>query len=153
MPKPSKFAGLFIATNNFPELTVTTKINGQEISGIAKPIDILQGDPNRVSIIGRSMDAVEPYADALRAQGIEVNVFSAVDKTVPAYARKQWDILRQQYGRIPDDILPQTKMYQANEGWAQLIKHDGSTVINIGNPFNQGESLFFNMEQKTIFGQ
>ncbi len=138
----------------FPEINVTTKINGNEVAGIAKPVGIRVGDPNKVAIIGRSMDAVEPYADTLRAQGLDVNVFSSADLTVPTYARKQWDLLRTQYnGRIPDHILPETQMFKANEGWAELIKYDKSTVINIGNPFNQGDSLFFNMEQQIIFGK
>jgi len=139
---------------DFPEISVTTKINGNEVTGVAKPIDIRVGDPNRVAIIGRSMDAVEPYTDVLRAQGIDVNIFSSADFTVPTYARKQWNMLKIQYnGRIPNDILPETQMFKANEGWAKLIKHDNSTVINIGNPFNQSDSVFFNMEQQLIFGK
>ena len=151
-----KAADKFNVSNkiDFPEISVVTKINGNAVTGVAKPIDVRLGAPNKVTIIGRSMDAVEPYADALRAKGIDVNVFSSADFTVPTYARKQWDMLRSQYnGRIPNDILPETQMFKANEGWAELIKHDNSTVINIGNPFNQGDSVFFNMEQQLIFGK
>jgi hypothetical protein len=100
------------------------------------------------------MEGVEPYAAALRNAGAEVNIFSKADSTIPAVARNEWDLLSARYGgRIPDSVLPTTKMFEANQSWAQLLNHENYTVINLGNPFRRPPSPFFDMEQMVIFGR
>lgn len=118
---------------------------------------ILTGNPNNVAVIGRSMDAVNGYAAALRTQGIEPYLFSSsmeAGMTVPTVARNEFSALSRVYGgTIPDSVLPSTKMFQTSEAWAQILKQQNYTVIDLGNPFNNPKSsLFFNVEQNIIFG-
>jgi hypothetical protein len=127
------------------------------LNATATPSRILSGDPNKVAIIGRSMDAVNGYAATLRTQGIEPYLFSSsmdAGMTVPTIARKEFSFLSDAYGgTIPDSVLPRTKMFQTNEAWAQILKRENYTVIDLGNPFNNPKpSLFFNAEQNIIFG-
>ena len=138
---------------------VSTKLpDGTVLNAIASPARILSGDPNKVAIVGRSMDAVEGYAAALRANGIEPYLFSSSlesGMTVPTIARKEFSILSDAYGgKIPDSVLPSTKMFYANESWALRLRQENYTVIDLGNPFNNpNKSLFFEMEQNIIFGR
>ncbi|HZV64534.1 MAG TPA: hypothetical protein VFG03_06465, partial [Telluria sp.] len=132
--------------------------DGTILNATATPARILVGDPNNVAIIGRSMDAVNGYAAALRAQGIDPYLFSSsldAGMTVPTIARQEFSALSRVYnGTIPDSALLNTKMFQTNEAWAQLLKNQNYTVIDLGNPFNNSKSsLFFNVEQKIIFGE
>jgi len=104
------------------------------------------------------MDAVNGYAAALRQQGVDPYLFSDAMEagvTVPAFARQEFSVLKDAYGGvIPDSVLPSTKMFQTNEAWAQILKHENYTVIDLGNPFNNPRSsLFFNAEQRVIFGE
>jgi hypothetical protein len=139
--------GLSVANRSLSSLP-EIEVNGT----LVKPVDVRVGDPNKVAVIGRSMDAVEPYAGALRAQGYDVNVFSQKDLSIPTYARQQWNDLVETYGRIPEEMIPQTKMFEANQGWAELLKHENYSVINLGNPFGQTRvSPFFEMEQNILF--
>ena len=137
----------------------TTLPDGTVLNAMATPAQILVGDPNKVAIIGRSMDAVEGYAVALRSNNnIEPYLFSRSMEsgmTVPTIARREFSILSDAYGgKIPDLILPSTKMFQTNESWAQLLKQENYTVIDLGNPFNNpNPSLFFNMERSVLFGE
>ena len=135
----------------------TTLKDGTVLNATATPARILTGDPNNVAIIGRSMDAVNGYAAALRSQGIEPYLFSnSLDAglTIPTIARQEFSALSDIYGgTIPDSVLPSTKMFQTNEAWAQLLKQQNYTVIDLGNPFvNPTPSLFYNAEQKVLFG-
>lgn len=127
----------------------TIEVNGVQI----RPVDVRFGDPGRIAVIGRSMEGVEPYAAALRSEVAEVNIFSKIDSTIPAVARNEWDLLSSRYGKgIPENILPATRMFEANQSWAQLLNDENYTVINLGNPFNRPPSVFFDMEQAAIFG-
>lgn len=75
----------------------------------------LSDDPNNIAIIGRSMDAVNGYAAALRAQGIDPYLFSSsmdAGITLPTIARKEFSFLSDAYGgTIPDSALPRTKKF------------------------------------------
>jgi len=39
-----------------------------------------------------------------------------------------------------------------NKRWANKIVNDGYTIIDIGDPFNKGFSIFYATEKRTIFG-
>ncbi|MEJ1964198.1 MAG: LysM peptidoglycan-binding domain-containing protein [Gammaproteobacteria bacterium] len=140
----------------FPEIEVVAQVEGRSVSALVKPVEVLQGDPNRIAIIGRNMRAVESYTDHLRSKGYEVNIFSSRrdELSIPTTAREQFEILTEQYGgRIPDSMIPNTKMFQTNSGWAELVRNEGYTVVNLGNPFNSSRSAFFDMERQVIFGR
>ena len=128
------------------------KANLMEPRNGITPDRVLAGDPNKVAVIGRSMgQAVNPYAEGLSAEGYNVETFSG-DKISPE-ANAEWNDLRASYNnKIPDDVLPNTKMYQENQAWAQKLANQGYTVVDVGNPANQGPSVFYEMEKSTIFG-
>ena len=49
--------------------------------------------------------------------------------------------------------LPKTMMYKANKVWADKLKSQNYTVIDIGYPQGQSlsQSVFYNMELSTLF--
>lgn len=148
------FNGGALSVGSFPEISATTRIRGETIAANVRPVEVLAGDPNRIAIIGRSMDAVDPYADTLRAMGADVNVFSSA-ADVPTAARQEFTQLKKLYdGRIPNAVIVESKMYNANVGWAEKVRSEGYTIVNLGNPFNNPtSSVFFNAEQLTMFGR
>lgn len=56
-------------------------------------------------------------------------------------------------GWILDDELSKTMMYKANKIWANKLKMQGYTVIDIGYPIgsNLSQSVFYNMERLILF--
>ena len=149
-------------TSAYPEVMASTTFKtatGEEtISALVKPVDILAGDPRRVAIIGRSMDAVDAYADALRGmEGIdEVAVFSSKAGTISDDAIREFAEVKKFYnGNIPNNgALTSTRMFSENMRWADYVRSQGYTVIDLGNPFrNPNTSLFYNIEQVSIFGR
>jgi len=134
----------------------TTLRDGTVVSGVTSP-RILQGDPNKVAIMGRNMDAVNQYAAALRSQGIEPYLFSdtmEAGMSIPTVARKEFrDLYRQFDGNIPDAELKASKMFVMNQAWAKLIKSERYTVVDVGNPFNNPTaSIFYDAERVIVFG-
>jgi len=112
---------------------------------------ILPGTNDNVAVIGRNMDAVKPFADALGKQGIEVETFSG--SKISKAANDAFKELSTRYGgKIPDDVLVNTKMFSENQAWVEGIMNKGGTVADIGNPFDAGKSVFYEMEKSIIFG-
>ena len=48
------------------------------------------------------------------------------------------------------DNLKNTPMYKINLKWIETLKSEGYTIIDIGNPFKQEESLFYNLEKQIM---
>jgi hypothetical protein len=106
---------------------------------------------DQVAVIGRNMKGVEPYAESLRAQGVEVNTFNG--PKISDAANREFKALADQYGgKIPDNVLVKTQMYAENQAWAQSLVDKGCTVVDVGNPFSAGQSVFYEMEKQIIFG-
>ena len=127
----------------------TTNAKGVEI----KPVRVLDGTNGKVAIIGRSMDdAVNPMAGELSSKGYEVETFTG--DQIPDSAKLDWENLKAKYAPnyIPDDAVKNSDMFQANQAWAEKLKSQGYTVVDVGNPMTQGSSPFFDMEKSTIFG-
>lgn len=60
--------------------------------------------------------------------------------------------LKQLHGNIPDNVLQNSMMYKANKIWAEKLKTQGYTVIDIGYPDGIAtSSIFYNMELTTIY--
>jgi len=50
--------------------------------------------------------------------------------------------------------LKQKKKYKLNTHWAEYIKKEGYTVIDIGNPNNKIDpSAFYDLEKIILFGR
>jgi hypothetical protein len=56
-------------------------------------------------------------------------------------------------GRIPDHEMPNTLIFKVNKEWAEKIKNEGYTIIDIGSSHNKTPSIFYEMEIETIFKQ
>ena len=70
-------------------------------------------------------------------------------------ANKAWEDLVKQYkpNRVPDDAIPNSEMFQENEAWAQKLRDQNYTVVDVGDPSGQGPSAFYSMEQRILFGK
>jgi hypothetical protein len=112
---------------------------------------VLMGTSDKVAVIGRNMKGVEPFAEALVKQGIEVETFSG--SKISKAARDEFRDFSEKYeGNIPDDVLVKTKMFSENQAWAEGVKSKGYTIVDTGNPFGAGKSMFYEMEQPIFFG-
>lgn len=119
-----------------------------EVNGI-KAQRILPGAPDKVAVIGRDMDNVRPYADALKNQGYDVQTFDG--SAISDSARNEWTKLTEGGRRLSPEEVTQTKMYQENQAWAQQLAESKSTVVDLGNPSGK-PSPFYSMEKNTLFG-
>jgi hypothetical protein len=133
------------------EPTAASVLENSEFNGVEAD-RVLAGSSDRIAVIGRSMsDAVEPYAEGLQEEGYNVETFS--NSQISRSAQDEWESLKELYGgRIPEDVIPETQMFQENEAWAQKLVDEGYTVVDVDNPGEQGASQFYEMEKTTIFG-
>ncbi|NLD46711.1 MAG: hypothetical protein GX660_05860, partial [Clostridiaceae bacterium] len=112
-----------------------------------KALKTLPGSNGKVAIIGRKMDLVKVYKDELVAAGKQVELFDG--DIIPANARKEFTEALAS-GKILDET---SEMFKANQKWAEKLLKEGYEIIDIGNPLNTvEESIFYNIELKTIFG-
>ncbi len=128
------------------------------------------GTNGKVAIIGRKMlGYVEDVATTLRNEGKQVEIFSELDQKnnlfniegvnkswqdiVEDFENKYSQYLTNDKGWILDSELPKTMMYKANKIWANKLKSQGYTVIDIGYPSGQNlpQSVFYNMELSDLF--
>ena len=147
-PRPKKIE----KTRPAPVDTVTTikntsvSVEGTSISAQR----VLKGTSDNVAVIGRNMKGVEPFAEALGKQGVNVETFNG--SKISDEANKEFAELSAFHnGNIPEEALIDTKMYSENKAWVESLVSKGSTIADIGNPFNAGKSVFYEME-KTIIG-
>ena len=129
------------------------RISDLEVGGLSAK-RIVAGTNEKVAVIGRSMgnDAIQgvrDYAEALKAKGIDVELFDG--NNIPRSARKEFERLTEGGRWLTNNDLVKTEMYQANKTWANKIQQQGYTIIDIGNPHNQGFSPFYAIEKLTIF--
>ena len=111
-----------------------------------KALRSVSGSNGKVAIIGRKMDLVKVYKDELVAAGKQVEIFDG--DIIPANARKEMaDAL--ETGKWLDET---SEMFKANQEWAEKLVKEGYEVIDVGNSLKQGESIFYNLEMKIIFG-
>jgi len=124
---------------------------------------IKNGTNGKIAIVGRKMSPVETVGNSLATEGKQIELFNTsfqkdnifkidgVDKTWGDIT-SDFNNLKKQYGTIPDNILQNSLMYKANLVWAEKIKTQGYTIIDLGNPTNEiAQSVFYNMEVQTIF--
>lgn len=134
-------------------------------------------DSTKIAVIGRKMPGVvDDTAAHLRKSGAKIETFSD-DVAWKKFKKRQIEYNRK--NGIPDKTyLPhnevvKTDMYKNNKAWAQKLKDDGYTVIDLGDPLNatygssggvaqsileselkgEGMSIFYSIEKKILFGE
>ena len=112
---------------------------------------VLEGTIDNVAVIGRNMKGVEPFADALGKQGVNVETFSGL-KISDEANREFAELSAFHNGNIPDDALVDTKMYSEDKAWIESIMSKGGTITDTDNPFDADKSVFYEMEKSIIFG-
>jgi hypothetical protein len=129
---------------------------------------IISGSPEKVAVIGRTMGneqakGVRDYAQALREKGINAEIFDG--KTISDGAIREFAQLTAGGRMLSNQELIKTLMYKENKEWAEKLKREGYTVIDIGNPSvehekitinvaplkEKGFSLFYAAEKQTLF--
>ena len=134
-----------------PPKSTAAALAGSEFNGI-KAERIRPGSDTKVAVVGRNMEALEKYAEGLKnSKGIEPELFTG-NRISPA-ANADWAELKTFYApeRVPDDIVRQSQMFRENQAWAQKLADQGYTVVDIGNPTQQGLSAFYEMEKAILF--
>lgn len=140
------------------------EISDIEVEGI-KAQRIREGDNDKVAVIGRSMGndtekGVRNYSNGLRKEGYDVEVFdgdeispeaSAEFESLASAAKTDHELGLRDSKYLTDAELKDTKLFKENEAWAQKLKDDGYTVVDIGNPNNKGESAFYELEKGVLF--
>uniref|UniRef100_UPI00056EF2F0 hypothetical protein n=1 Tax=Zooshikella ganghwensis TaxID=202772 RepID=UPI00056EF2F0 len=137
----------------------------KEISNLSfqgvKTQRILVGNNGKVAVIGRSMGQIEKrgeygvvdFARKLREKGYETELFAG--KQIKQEWFDEIASLRKEHGVeiLPDEIIHQTTFYKENIKWAQKLRKEGYTVIDIGNPNNKTDlGPFYSGEINAIFG-
>ena len=99
---------------------------------------------------------VDDTAIHLRKSGAKVETFSD-DAAFDLFQKHQV-----QYNRVndikegtwlPHNEVIKTKLYKSNKAWAQKLKDEGYTVLDMGNPLDITEmSTFYSIEKKLLFG-
>jgi len=129
---------------------------------------IRQGSNGKVAIIGRSMGdpsrnmvGVRDYATGLQKEGYDVEIFdgdkipaSATDefKELASLAKVEYEAGHRTNKYLTPEEVRKTELFMENEKWAEKLKAEGYTVVDIGNPHRLGESPFYDIELKILFG-
>jgi hypothetical protein len=129
---------------------VASALAGSEFNGV-KAQRIRPGSDTKVAVIGRNMEQVEKYAQGLESQGYKSEVFAG--KQVSEAAGYEWTQLKQAYApnRIPDSQVRESLMFREKKAWVEKLRDEGYTVVDIGNPTQQGLSPFYEMEKGILF--
>lgn len=125
------------------------------------PLRIRSGsDPNKIAIIGRSMGnrkkglvGVNDAATHFGTKNVEVTTFSDNDAWEKFLDRV--DDYKAQTGssQLPASEVVNTEMYKSNKAWAEKLKREGYTVVDLGDPNELYEfSAFYAIEKKVLFG-
>jgi len=130
----------------------------QDLQGGLKVKRIREGgDINKVAVVGRKMPGiVDPTAEHLRNKNFVIETFS------DDVAWKQMKKHQLSYNRannlpdgawLPNSEVIKSNMYKNNKIWAQKLRDEGYTVLDMGNPNNLVEmSAFYSIEKKILFG-
>ena len=93
------------------------------------------------------------YARVLRDKGYDTELFAG--KQIKQEWFDEIAALRKEHGVdiLPDEIIHQTTFYKENIKWAQKLRTEGYTVIDIGNPNNKPVlGPFYSGELNAVFG-
>lgn len=125
-----------------------------EVEGI-KAQRILPGTNGKVAVIGRTMGTdklkgVIDYASEVKKAGYDVEIFNG--DLIPLSAKEEIALLSEGGKKwLTDQELINTEMFEANRAWAEKLKKEGYTVVDVGDPHSRGFSVFYDMETKILF--
>lgn len=134
---------------------------GDDIAGFAIK-KVRKGSNGKIAVIGRSMGnsktrGVKDIYQKLLQNGDKVEIFDVIslkgewsdrfDDAMIEFERmtNTWT------KRLSNQELLQLDMYKLNKEWAEMLKKEGYTVIDMGDFNNQGFSAFYAMEKNVIF--
>ncbi len=110
---------------------------------------------------------VDDTATHLGKNGIKVETF-ADDVAWKKFKKRQVEYNRKNgfpdKKYLPHNEVVKTQMYQKNKAWAQKLRDEGYTVIDLGDPLGatygmsgglqgEGMSAFYSIEKKILFGE
>jgi hypothetical protein len=133
-----------------PPKSAAAALAGSVLNGV-RAARIRPGSDTKVAVVGRNMEQVEKYAQGLRERKYPAEVFAG--EKISEAAGQHWDQLKNFYApnRVPDDEVRKSLMFRENEAWARKLADEGYTVVDIGNPTQQGLSQFYEMEKGILF--
>ncbi|WP_367914720.1 hypothetical protein [Leadbetterella sp. DM7] len=97
------------------------------------------------------------YSELLSKNKLDVEIFdspalSGVWKTKFDDALVEFNALTNHGDiRLSNSEVMKLKMYKLNKEWAEHIKNEGYTILDMGDFNNLGFSVFYSMEKATIF--
>jgi hypothetical protein len=121
---------------------------------------IRQGNNGKVAVIGKHMGSesapgVRQYAAGLRENGYQVELFDG-SPPIPTAAARDWQarIAAVRPRRLTPDEVRQSPLFAENQRWAQKLRDEGYTVVDIGIPRDASldPSAFYDIEQQILFG-
>ena len=108
------------------------------------PQQVRMGSNGKVAVIGRSMDSIRNSTKVLK----DVEIFDG--DMIPSAAKAEFGLLKKKYGRLTDEQLRATLMYDENLKWAKKLKEQGYTVVDLGSPAGATSSVFYEMEKAVL---
>jgi len=114
---------------------------------------------NKIAVIGRTMGEADGSSLGVNAVkkhfknnfGYEIETFVPDD-----IAESEWyNRIKENNGkRLPPAEVIQTRMYKNNKEWAEKLRSEGYTMLDVGNPNGDHNfSVFYTMEKKLLFGE
>lgn len=143
---------------------------GKIFNGMSKnpggfPIERIRmgSNPNVIAVIGRGMDdVVSPTAQHLQGalgDGVRVRTFQQSRSAADDFAdrlKEYQEATGDTSGRLPYDLVKNSKTYTENKEWIEQARRDGATIMDLGDPKNkggsQGPSAYHDMERGVAFG-
>ncbi|PSL27433.1 RHS repeat domain-containing protein [Dyadobacter jiangsuensis] len=162
-------AGLTATKRAVAQVKGTVSKLGPGVLLAGKPIKrVKRGNPRKVAVIGRRMKGhVEDAMVDLESQGVEIELFNKEGQKKNIFdidgKKYRWSDIENDFansskytrddkGWIEREDLPETLMYKANKQWAEKLKSEGYTVIDMGYPDDMNStSLFYDIETRTLF--
>lgn len=103
--------------------------------------------PDKIVIIGRKMDIVKEIKSKYYPNA---EIFD--ETKISGLASGEWLDLNKTYsGNIPEIDIKKSIMFKENNNFIQHYKELGYTFIDLGNPLNLSNSIFYEMELANIF--
>lgn len=145
------------ATENAAEILAAGKKAGNKLLRSITSVDdlaklgvsakrVLQGTNGKIAIIGRGNEFIADARKTLGDNGIMAETF---DRLIPEKAFVDYRRLVRN-GEQPE-VLRNSDLYQLNLAWAQSLKDEGYTIIDLGNPGAKGDlSIFYEMEKEIL---
>lgn len=121
------------------------------------PIRIRKGTNGKIAIIGIGMNDIGGVCDMSRLY-VEngYTTFLYAGRNLSKTSRKEFLYLSSVYGdargRIPNKYLEGSYGHREDNAWSQKVVDEGFTIVDMGNPFGRGESVYYTSESEIMDG-